>query len=159
MKLKCPSPLCFSSESDEDRRHSLKQHLVGFRDDGGATSSTGGGATKSMSLLKRLGSNLLQNLHYGPSTTSTSTTFNNSEEEEPEEDRQFYHAYDHQRQPPEKDPEQQRGGGRSRVPIYVPTTAAHRTEPYFCKKYEIERKHKIKKRDLVRISRGKPHVS
>lgn len=146
MKLKCPSPLCFSSESDEDYRASLKQHF----DSGPASSASGGGAGgKSISLLKRIGSNLLQNLSHGPSSGSVSLDGPGSEDDCP---RQFYHAYDHQyqqHQPKEGGPVElvdpsNSAKYRYRAPVYAPL-------PYFCKKYEIERKHKIKKRDLVRL--------
>lgn len=138
MKLKCPSPLCFSSESDDDCRQSLSQHYDSLKDGtSGAPSSHGGGndsaSGKSISLLKRIGSNLLQNLNYGGPTVADSTQ------------RQFYHAYDHQHQGSAEISEK----GHYRPP------SSCTIQPYFCKKYEIERKHKIKKRDLVRLYQGK----
>lgn len=163
MKLKCPSPLCFSSESDDDYRVGLKQHFVGdgggSGGGGGTTSGTGG---KSISLLKRIGTNLLQNLNYGPSGSMSVHNEGGSGGAE-EVPRQFYHAYDYQHQQREviaSDEQRQESmvepstnsaaaKYRYRAPVYAP-------QPYFCKKYEIERKHKIKKRDLVRLqSEGK----
>uniref|UniRef100_A0A182J5T8 Uncharacterized protein n=1 Tax=Anopheles atroparvus TaxID=41427 RepID=A0A182J5T8_ANOAO len=212
MKLKCPSPLCLSSGSD-DGYHQHRKRLgdcdclsvpgafakkqrsevygeEGSVSDAGSdkkpTSSSSSSASssrhRSVSLLKRIGNNILLNL--GPGTTGNASSVGQPHHH------QVYRAFEEDHSPPpsywksEPDPAEDNGDDRGDSKrnddegggtlsafslAAVPTSNAfgdrffyrsfhhyvYTPQPYPGSpgKYAIERKHKVKKRDLLLVQR------